>query len=285
MTPASSRAGSRARISARACGPPVEAPSDDQGLQRPSRPGRSSRGRPARDPRPSDPRAGRSGLPTSRPISSILCRSTAAPLISPRGPERRRVDRVERAVAHRLIHLAQVPAHRRRDHQDRARRLAHDPPRRLDPVDPRHEQVHQDQVGRVLPRHRDRLGAVAGRPDDLVLRRRQHHPAQRLASQHGVVDDPDSHGGRLRLSPGATRARIHPRRSRRRQREDCTMRSPRAERDGRAHSCFEKLKKTWLMGGSWSTPLIPARRASEATIVSAPRCTSGWYRIRMATTN
>ena len=51
----------------------------------------------------------------------------------------RRVDCIECAVAHRLVDFAQVTGDRRRDHQDRARRFTHDPPRGLDPVCPRHE--------------------------------------------------------------------------------------------------------------------------------------------------
>ena len=96
-------------------------------------------------------------LPISRPIVSIFSQQNIG--VVAEAAQGRRVHRVEGAVAHRLVDLAHVAADRGGDDQDRAGILRHDPAGRLDAVDPRHDQVHQDQVGAVAPGHRDRLGA------------------------------------------------------------------------------------------------------------------------------
>ena len=148
-------AGILARISASANGPPVDEPRTIRGWSAGSGtglvggPGEVRLGRPRR--RLADQLADHVELAEQRRRAGEL-----APRAEDRG-----VHRVERAVAHRLVDLADVPADRGGHHQDRTRPFVHDPPRGLDAVHHRHEQVHEDDVGPLAPRHRHRLLAVA----------------------------------------------------------------------------------------------------------------------------
>lgn len=96
-------------------------------------------------------------------------------------------------MAHRLQHQREVAIDTSGHQQDRAGGAGHDLPGRLDPVKDRHQQVHKDHVGPVLPRPPHRLGAVLGHPGDAVARLGQHDAAERLAGEQQVVDDGDSH--------------------------------------------------------------------------------------------
>ena len=49
-------------------------------------------------------------------------------------------------------------------------RVADDPPRSFQPVDPRHPDVHQHHVGALLAHQRDGLQPVAGQTRDLEAR-------------------------------------------------------------------------------------------------------------------
>ena len=80
----------------------------------------------------------------------------------------------------------------RGQHHDRDRPLLEDPPRRLDPVEPRHLHVHHRQVGLELARERDRLLAVARLADHLVPRPLEQ-PAQVEADDRLVLGDQDPH--------------------------------------------------------------------------------------------
>ena len=76
--------------------------------------------------------------------------------------------------------------------------LAADPePIDLDPVDPRHPQVHQDDVGREPLGHLDRLVAVHRRLDHLDVLKQVENQGEALADHPLVVgeQDPDRRGG------------------------------------------------------------------------------------------
>src|SRR6476661_781397 len=71
-----------------------------------------------------------------------------------------------------------------------------DYPGRFQPVQMRHPDVHQDDVGPFLPGQRDRLGAVAGLADDLEVRRGINEHPEAAAHERLVVghQDPDHLG-------------------------------------------------------------------------------------------
>ena len=79
-----------------------------------------------------------------------------------------------------------------------------DPPRRLDPVDARHPDVHQDHVGLELGREAHRLRAVLGLADDLEVVARLEDQAEAAAHERLVVGDQDADRHR---SPRAGAAR------------------------------------------------------------------------------
>ena len=90
-------------------------------------------------------------------------------------------------------------------HQDVGQAFGRDGPRRLDAVDPGHLQVHQDDVGSRLRDDCDRLGAVAGGPDHLDVRR----PRREAARAPGVR----RHGRRPRRrgsAPRSSRSHVQP---------------------------------------------------------------------------
>ena len=70
-----------------------------------------------------------------------------------------------------------------------------DPPGRLDPVQLRHPDVHQDHVGLELGGQTHRLGAVLGLADDLEVRSRLDDQPEAAADERLVVgdQDPDAH--------------------------------------------------------------------------------------------
>jgi hypothetical protein len=107
--------------------------------------------------------------------------------------EARGCHRVERAAAERLVHLADVAAHRGGHDEHRARRLPHDLARGHDAVDARHDEIHQDEIGPIARALRDRLVAVARHPRDLGARDAAHRAAQRFDRQGDVVHDCDPH--------------------------------------------------------------------------------------------
>ena len=71
-----------------------------------------------------------------------------------------------------------------------------DPPSRLDPVDDRHADVHQHDVGPSALDQRDRLGAVGGLADDLDVVAGVEDHAEAAAHERLVVgdQDADAHG-------------------------------------------------------------------------------------------
>jgi uncharacterized membrane protein YbhN (UPF0104 family) len=62
-----------------------------------------------------------------------------------------------------------------------------DQPGSFQPVQVRHPDVHEDDIGLCLPRQRDRLGAVAGLTDDLEVRRGVNEHAETAAYEGLVV--------------------------------------------------------------------------------------------------
>src|SRR5271157_4971340 len=61
-----------------------------------------------------------------------------------------------------------MPADRGRHHQDGTGRFIHDPPGGLDAIGPRHEQIHEDQIGPISSRHRHGLLTIVGNPRHLL---------------------------------------------------------------------------------------------------------------------
>ena len=71
---------------------------------------------------------------------------------------------VHGAGAERRKDFAGVPRHVTRDDENGARRFRHDPARRLHTIHHGHEQIHQQDVGRVLLTAAHRLRPVSGNP-------------------------------------------------------------------------------------------------------------------------
>ena len=67
-----------------------------------------------------------------------------------------------------------------------------EPPGRLEPVEVRHADVHQDDVGVELAGCPERLLAVARLADDLDVRLRLEDHAEARAHESLVVDDQDT---------------------------------------------------------------------------------------------
>ena len=82
--------------------------------------------------------------------------------------------------------------------------VGRDPPRRLDPVDPRHPDVHQHEIRPQRRRHRDGVLAAGGLTDDAEAGRRADDLADETAERGVIVDRQD---GR----PPPSRARASPR--------------------------------------------------------------------------
>ena len=84
-----------------------------------------------------------------------------------------------------------------REHEDlRARRHPADPPGGLDPIDVRHVEVHQDDVGLKRSGKRDRFSAARATTDDLdaLVDRQGEH--ERLGEERVIIDDQHTHGVR-----------------------------------------------------------------------------------------
>ena len=82
------------------------------------------------------------------------------------------------------------------EHEHRGRmRLCAQQPRGGDPVEPRHPDVHQDDVGVVQVNGRQDASAVAGLADDLDLWGAGQHHRQSGTDHRVVVDDEDADRG------------------------------------------------------------------------------------------
>ena len=112
------------------------------------------------------------------------------------GPQRRRIDRVDRSAAQSLVHVADVRLDIGRRHQDRTGASGHDSPCRFGTVHHRHDHVHQDQVGPILLASFDRLLTVLGQPGHLRIRHRLDDAAEDLRSHAQVIHYRDSHPSR-----------------------------------------------------------------------------------------
>jgi len=71
---------------------------------------------------------------------------------------------VHRAGAHGVVDHRDIAGHRRRHHQNRAGRGAHDLPGCLNPVQLRHDEIHQHDVGQRRGTTGNRFVSVAGEP-------------------------------------------------------------------------------------------------------------------------
>ena len=125
-------------------------------------------------------------------------------------PERPALDavRARARLDHRLDDLDLVRP--RQGHDPCGGQQVVQPPRRLDPVEHRHVDVHQHDVGLELERRRDRLAAVRGLADDLDLAIvREHRPQQLARLRRVVADQQPNHvnppSAVLDLSPDAGR--------------------------------------------------------------------------------
>ena len=117
---------------------------------------------------------GGAGAPSTRSPA----RSSDSPAAAARMPGHQLVDRrvLEQVAAgagqDRVHHVGVLVGDREHEHA-RQRRDHRDLARRLDAADPRHVQVHHDDVGRDLADQRERVGAR------LAPRRRRRRPAPR----------------------------------------------------------------------------------------------------------
>jgi hypothetical protein len=122
-----------------------------------------------------------------------LCQQRRNALSGIARDERGGIDGIQGPLAHGVEDETHIGAHADRDDQDGARRAGHDAARGLDAVHTRHEQIHEDQVGRILRAEVDGSRAVARDPDDVVVRVRCQHASEGLDRHGHVVDDADSH--------------------------------------------------------------------------------------------
>ena len=160
---------------------------------RPARPPAATRRRPAADCAPIQPRADLVDVGQFRQERGAgLRRRARRPAPACHG--------VEGPVTEGLADQGVVARHRRRDHEDRAGTTLHDLPRGLRPVHSRHQQVHQDDVGRVLLALADRLFAAGRGPGDGMLGLAAHDPPQGLRGDPQVVDDRDPHASASPIS-------------------------------------------------------------------------------------
>src|SRR5581483_167447 len=90
---------------------------------------------------------------------------------------------------HGFENLGGIPVHARGDDHDGARVAGHDPPGRLDAVHFGHDEVHEDEIGRVLGAPFDGFGAVAGDPGQFVAARVRQHAPHGLDGNHHVIND------------------------------------------------------------------------------------------------
>ncbi|MNK94468.1 hypothetical protein D3C87_1146700 [compost metagenome] len=96
-------------------------------------------------------------------------------------------------MAHGFKHPVHVLLAIDRDNDDGARRFGHDPSSGFHTVHDRHDQVHQDQVRRLLGTLLHRFLAIARDPDHLMRRLESQGPAQGFHGHGHVVDDGDFH--------------------------------------------------------------------------------------------
>ncbi|MNN66234.1 hypothetical protein D3C81_1817990 [compost metagenome] len=96
-------------------------------------------------------------------------------------------------MAHGLEHAVHVLLAVDGDDDDGTRRLGHDQPGRLHTIHHRHDEVHENQVGRCLGTLAHGLGTIAGHPDHLMRRLQGQGPAQRFYRHGHIVDDGDLH--------------------------------------------------------------------------------------------
>ena len=104
-----------------------------------------------------------------------------------------RLDGVECTITKCVKYFRDVTGDRRSHDEDWAGRLPHDLSSGFDPVDARHDHVHEDQIGPVATGERNRLAAAEGSPGHLVTSARHNRAAEGLAGQLQVVDDRNPH--------------------------------------------------------------------------------------------
>ena len=92
------------------------------------------------------------------------------------------LNHVERAVSHRLEYTRGVGPHAVGHDHNRAWRPGHDSARGFHAVHAR-EQVHQDEIRRLLRAERHGLGDARPDPDDAMLRLQGQRPQQQLRSR------------------------------------------------------------------------------------------------------
>jgi hypothetical protein len=102
-------------------------------------------------------------------------------------------DEVDRPDLKRAQRRLRTLARERADHDDRRPPMLDDPARRLESPDPRHLDVHGDDVWTEPFDHRDRLLAARRGPDDLDVALLFQQLLDRASHERGVVrhDDPD----------------------------------------------------------------------------------------------
>ena len=137
-------------------------------------------------------------------FAAIVGETSDSPTAAERMPEHQLVDRrvLEQVAAgagdDRVHHVGVLVRDRQHEHAGQ-RREHRDLPRRLDAADPRHVQVHDDDVGRDLADGAQRLGAVVALADhlDALLLEQVAQPGP---EQVVVVHEQDARRCRSRVS-------------------------------------------------------------------------------------
>ena len=115
-----------------------------------------------------------------------------------------------RARAQRLVDVLVEVEGREHQHPEPGVPVADEPARRLEPVEVRHPDVHQDHVRRMLARRIERLQPVARLPDDLDPRLGLEDHPEAGAHERLVVHDQDSNRHQADPATGSRAEMVKP---------------------------------------------------------------------------
>ena len=117
-------------------------------------------------------------------------------------------NRIDGSVAERLKHLLRMAMDGRCDHKDWARRLLHNASRSFDAINPRHDQIHQDDVGWIFLCKANRFFAIGCNPRHAVPIRAQDSPPERFHCQFQVIHNSDLHASDSPIRSATASSRV-----------------------------------------------------------------------------
>ena len=112
------------------------------------------------------------------------------------GTERPRFgDKVNGAGVERAERCLGAPCRPRAEHDDRRRERLHDLPHRAHAIEPRHLDIHRDDIGPQFERPLDRFDAIGRRTDHDHAPLGRKQPFDGTAHERGIIDN--EHAKRL----------------------------------------------------------------------------------------